>query len=150
MQRSPGKIAKERPNQPTGAETGEGGKAERHHGVQGYDPHDGVLEGWVGGQRRDRGCCGGDGAEDGGGEGVAPARGAELKKVFQSRDWEGEVVEELEAMSEAVADVEAWRQSEGVKNEEGVVCGLLLLDKVGREEDGWRARDDACRFGAKG
>jgi hypothetical protein len=57
-----------------------------------------------------------------------------LKKVFQSRfDGEGWVGAEVavdavavcegsEAMGEAV---EAWRQREGVKNEDGVDVGLL-------------------------
>jgi hypothetical protein len=57
-----------------------------------------------------------------------------LKKVFQSRlDGEGfvrveralDVVVVCE-VSEAVGDVvDAWRQSEGVKNEDGVDVGVL-------------------------
>ena len=73
-----------------------------------------------------------------------------LKKAFQSREVEVEA-EVLEAMSEAVAaDVEeTWRHSEGVKNDVGVVVGgLLLFDKVGRDEESWRALEDTCRFGA--
>lgn len=58
-------------------------------------------------------------------------------------------VEELEERSEAVADadVEAWRQREGVKKDEGVVGGLLLLDNEGLDGDDRRALDDICRFG---
>jgi hypothetical protein len=69
-----------------------------------------------------------------------------LKNVFQSRDEEaGELVE----MSEAEAEVEAWRQREGVKNDDGVVEGVLPLDNDGRDGEVWRALDDVCRFSAK-
>ncbi len=69
------------------------------------------------------------------------------KKLFQSRDDAGEE-EEREARLEAVAvaEVEAWRHNEGVKKDEGVVEGLLLFDKVGRNGDSRRVLDDACRF----
>jgi hypothetical protein len=40
------------------------------------------------------------------------------KKVFQPR---GLAAEELAETSWAVADVEVWRQSEGVKKDDGVV-----------------------------
>lgn len=69
-----------------------------------------------------------------------------LKKLFQSRDL---AVDVLEDISDTVgADVEAWRQSEGVKKDDGVVGGLLLLDIEGRAGDSWRALDETCRFGA--
>ncbi len=76
MQRPPGSVAEEGPDQPAGAQAGEGGQAERHHGVERDDAHDGVLQGGVRGQGRDGGARGGDGAEDGRGERVATARGA--------------------------------------------------------------------------
>jgi hypothetical protein len=62
-----------------------------------------------------------------------------LKKVFQSRELGSG---ELEEMSEAEADVETCRQSEGVKKDEGVVEGVLLLDKEGRAGYVWRALDE--------
>jgi len=62
-----------------------------------------------------------------------------LKKLFQSRGVESEEVEE---MSEAEADVVTWRQSEGVKKDDGVVEGVLLLDKEGRDGYVWRAVEE--------
>lgn len=67
--------------------------------------------------------------------------------MFQSREFEGGVLEE--EMSETEADVEACRQREGVKKEDGVVGRLLLFDKEGRDGADCRARDDTCRFDAK-
>ena len=63
-----------------------------------------------------------------------------MKKVFQSRDLaDGE----LEDMSAAETDVETWRQSEGVKKEDGVVVGgVWLSDRDGLDGDVWRALDD--------
>lgn len=71
MQRSPDKVAEEGADQPAGAHAGKGRQAQRHHRVERDDAHDGVLEGRVGGQRRDGGARRGEGAEDGGYEGVA-------------------------------------------------------------------------------
>jgi len=45
-------------------------------------------------------------------------------------------------MSEAEADVVTWRQSEGVKKDDGVVEGVLLLDKEGRDGYVWRAVEE--------
>ena len=64
--------------------------------------------------------------------------------MFQLREL---AAGELDEMLEAEADVEAWRQREGVKKDEGVVEGLLLLDNVGLDGGVWRARDETCRFG---
>jgi hypothetical protein len=69
-----------------------------------------------------------------------------LKNVFQSRD---EDARELVEMSEAETEVEAWRQREGVKNDDGVAEGALPLDSDGRDGEVWRALDDACRFSAE-
>lgn len=102
------------------------------------------------------------------------------KNAFQSRDCSGPEAE-AEAEAEAVlgaeemlpateavedgadADVEACRQSEGVKKDDGVdgvivvvvvdddvVEGLLLpSDREGREGDACRALDERCRLGVK-
>jgi hypothetical protein len=69
-----------------------------------------------------------------------------LKKLFQSREFGSGEVEE---MSEAEADVVTWRQSEGVKKDDGVVVGVLLFDKEGRVGFVWRAVEETCRFEAK-
>lgn len=82
-----------------------------------------------------------------------------LKKVFQSS---GPAVAEApeEMLSEAIADVETYRQSEGVKKEDGVVVvvvvveeeeeGLLPLHKEGRDRDACRALEEPCRLGKSG
>jgi hypothetical protein len=62
-----------------------------------------------------------------------------LKKLFQSREFERGEVEEI---SEAEADVVTWRQSEGVKKDDGVVEGVLLFDKDGRAGYIWRAVEE--------
>ena len=80
MQRAPDKIAEEGPDQPAGAHAGESCQSQRYHRVEGDDAHDGVLQCGIGGQRahgaEGRGC----GAEDGGGEGVPSAGGAEAEE----------------------------------------------------------------------
>lgn len=63
-----------------------------------------------------------------------------MKNVFQSREL---AAGELEDMSAAETDVVTWRQSEGVKNEDGVVVeGMRLLVREGLDGDFWRALDD--------
>jgi hypothetical protein len=70
-----------------------------------------------------------------------------VKKVFQSRDLD---CAEFGGAPETGADVEEWRQSEGVKKEEGVVVeGFVQLDIDGLDGDVWRAPDETCRFGGK-
>ncbi len=70
-----------------------------------------------------------------------------MKNVFQSRDL---AAGGLEDMSTADTDVETWRQSEGVKKEDGVVVGgARLLDRLGLDGGVRRALDDRLRFDAK-
>lgn len=49
VQRSPGQIAKEGPDQPAGTHAGEGGEAQRDERVESHDTRDSVLDGWVSG-----------------------------------------------------------------------------------------------------
>ena len=81
VQRSPCDVAEERTNEPAGAHAGKSGQARGDHWVEGDDAHDGVLEMRVCGQCSDcRACCG-NGAENGGDEGVAATGGAQLEKA---------------------------------------------------------------------
>jgi hypothetical protein len=80
VQRPPCEVAEERTNEPASAHAGKGGEAQGDHWVEGYDAHDGVLEVRVCGQCGDCGTCCGDGAENGGDEGIAAAGGAQLEE----------------------------------------------------------------------
>lgn len=82
-----------------------------------------------------------------------------LKNVFHSSGPDGAEAPE-EMLSEAIADVETWRQSEGVKKEDGVVVeeedeedeedeDLLPLCREGRDGDACRALEEPCRFGKR-